>query len=169
MRGGPRGSKKRYAGWSQGKLEIVGLESVRRDWPAIARRLQEGMLERLFSDREVVPFVRELVERLRKGELDRELVYAKRVRKGSLDRYTATKPPHIQAARKLEGAVPPVVLYVITRAGPEPVLSGRALPAKIDHEYYVEHVLRPIAEAILSHTDHDFDEAVGKPHQLGLF
>jgi DNA polymerase-2 len=120
VRGGPRGSKKRYAGWSQGKLEIVGLESVRRDWPAIARRLQEGMLERLFSDRAVVPFVRELVERLRRGELDRELVYAKRVRKGSLDRYTATTPPHIQAARKLEGAVPPVVRYVITRAGPEP-------------------------------------------------
>jgi DNA polymerase-2 len=169
VRGGPRGSKKRYAGWSQGKLEIVGLESVRRDWPAVARRLQEGMLERLFSDRAVVPFVRELVERLRRGELDGELVYAKRVRKGSLDRYTATTPPHIQAARKLEGAVPPVVRYVITRAGPEPVRSGRALPDKIDHEYYVEHVLRPIAEAILSHTDRDFDEVVGKPHQLGLF
>ncbi|UCE85545.1 MAG: DNA polymerase II [Deltaproteobacteria bacterium] len=169
VRGGPRGSKKRYAGWSDGKLEIVGLESVRRDWPAIARRLQEGMLERLFSDRDILPFVRELVQRLRAGELDRELVYAKRVRKGSLDRYTATTPPHIQAARKLAGVVPPVVRYVITRVGPEPVVPGRALPAQIDHAYYVEHVLRPIADAILPHTGRDFDEAIGKPHQLGLF
>ena len=37
---------------------------------------------------------------VRAGELDAELVYAKRVRKESLDSYTATTPPHVQAARK---------------------------------------------------------------------
>jgi DNA polymerase-2 len=168
VRRGPSGSKKRYAGWIAGELEIVGLESVRRDWPDVTRRLQRGLLERLFTDREVLPFARELVGRVRAGELDEELVYAKRVRKGSLARYTATTPPHVQAARKIEGRVGPVVRYVITRAGPEPVFPGRALPGGIDHEHYVEKVLRPVADAILSQLGSSFAEAVGEPRQLSL-
>jgi DNA polymerase-2 len=168
VRGGKGGSKKRYAGWSRGKLELVGLESVRRDWPAVARRLQRGMLERLFSDEEILPFVKELLARLRAGELDAELVYVKRVRKGSLDRYTATTPPHVQAARKAGGRLGPVVRYVITATGPEPVFPGRALPTGIDHSHYVERVLRPVAETILAPLGLEFDEALGQPRQLSL-
>jgi DNA polymerase-2 len=168
VRGGRGGSKKRYAGWSDGRLEIVGLEAVRRDWPAVAARLQRGMLERLFSDRDVLPWVTELIARLRAGELDGELVYAKRVRKGSLDRYTATTPPHVQAARKAGGRAGAVVRYVITAEGPEPVLPGRPLPAGIDHDHYIERVLRPVAQAILDPLGQDFDEATGHPRQLSL-
>jgi DNA polymerase-2 len=168
VRGGRSGSKKRYAGWVNGGLVIVGLESVRRDWPRIAHRLQEGMLERLFTDREVLPFVKQLVQRMRDGELDDELVYVKRIRKGSLDRYTATTPPHIRAARKAGGAVGSVVRYVITGDGPEPVLPGRPLPAGIDRSHYVERVLRPVADGILPEIGQSFDEALGVPHQLKL-
>jgi DNA polymerase-2 len=168
VRGGSGGSKKRYAGLSEGKLEIVGLESVRRDWPALARRLQEGMLERLFRDREVMPFVKEVVEALRSGSLDHELVYVKRVRKGSLDRYTATNPPHIQAARKAGGTQRGIIRYVITEGGPEPVVSDRSLPPSIDHRHYLEKVLRPVADAILPEIGHSFDEALGIPRQMKL-
>ena len=172
VRGGRSGSKKRYAGFAAGELEIVGLESVRRDWPALARRLQEGMLERLFTDREVLPFVRETIARLREGELDEELVYAKRIRKGSLERYTATTPPHVQAARRaveVHGApVGPLVRYVITSRGPEPVLPGEPLPGGIDRDHYLERVLRPVADAILSHLGQGFDDALDRPKQLSL-
>jgi DNA polymerase-2 len=147
---------------------MVGLEAVRRDWPAVTRRLQRGMLERLFRDDEVVPFARELVRRLRAGELDDELVYAKRVRKLSLDRYTATTPPHVQAARKAGLRPGSVVRYVITEAGPEPVLPGRPLPGGIDHGHYIERVVRPVAETILAPLGRDFDEVEGQPHQLAL-
>jgi DNA polymerase-2 len=169
VRAGTSGSKKRYAGWSGGRLEIVGLEAVRRDWPAVARRLQEGMLRRLFTDQEVLPFVRELVTRVLAGELEPELVYVKRVRKGSLDRYTTTTPPHVQAARKAGAAAGPVVRYVITEDGPEPVLPGRPLPPRIDRRHYVERVLRPIADAILPFVGHSFDEALDAPRQLDLW
>jgi DNA polymerase-2 len=168
VRGGRGGSKKRYAGWVDGGLVIVGLESVRRDWPRIAHRLQEGMLERLFTDQEVLPFVKQLVEKVRSGEMDDELIYVKRIRKGSLDRYTATTPPHIRAARKAGGAVGRVVHYVITRNGPEPVLPGRPLPEGIDRRHYLERVLRPVADGILSETGQSFDEALGIPQQLTL-
>ena len=168
VRGRREGSKKRYAGLIDGRLEIVGLESVRRDWPAVTRRLQEGLLLQLFGGSDVEGFAREIAARVESGELDSELVYAKRVRKGSLDRYTATTPPHVQAARKIRGPVGPVVRYVVTRGGPEPVLPGRPLPADIDRSHYRERVLRPVADAVLSELDSSFDEALGQPRQLSL-
>jgi DNA polymerase-2 len=173
VRGGEQGSKKRYAGWSEERgLEVVGLESIRRDWPAIARRLQEGLFERLFHDRELLPFVKEVADRLMAGELDPELVYVKRLRKGSLDRYTQSNPPHIQAARKaaeMSGArVGPVIRYVVTDTGPEPVLPGRPLPPRIDYRHYVERVLRPVADAILGELGRSFGEAIGEARQLSL-
>jgi len=168
VRGGGSGSKKRYAGWCAGELSVVGLESVRRDWPAVARRLQRGMLERVFTDAPVLPFVRETVEAVRGGDLDEELVYTKRVRKGALDRYTASTPPHVQAARKAGARAGPVVRYVITAGGPEPVFHDEPLPPGIDRAHYVERVLRPIADAILEATGEHTEDALGEPRQLGL-
>ncbi len=167
VRGGRTGSKKRYAGWRDGRLVVVGLEAVRRDWPDVAHRLQEGMLERLFTGRDPAPFVRDVVAELRSGARDAELVYVKRVRKGALERYEANAP-HVQAARKA-GRVPGgVIRYVITRTGPEPALPGRELPRAIDHTHYVDKVLRPVADAILEVLGSSFDEALGAPVQLPL-
>jgi len=168
VRGGRSGSKKRYAGWLDGELDLVGLEAVRRDWPAVAARLQRGLLERLFTGGDTVAFAREVVREVREGEVDAELVYAKRVRKSSLDRYTASTPPHVQAARKAGGRAGPVVRYVVTATGPEPVLPGEPFPAGVDHRHYVERVLRPVAEAILAPQGFSFDEVLGDPRQLSL-
>jgi DNA polymerase-2 len=167
VRGGGKGSKKRYAGWADGRLVVVGLESVRRDWPALAHRLQEGMLERLFTGRDPAPFVRALVAELRAGACDEELVYVKRLRKGGLDRYAANAP-HVQAARKAGRRTGDVIRYVVTRSGPEPVLPGRPLPPAIDHTHYVDKVLEPVADAILEVIGSSFDEAMGAPQQMQL-
>jgi len=171
VRGGLGGSKKRYAGWlaeGTGALVVVGLESVRRDWPPVARRLQQGMLERVFQDRQVLPFVREVVEQVRAGALDAELVYSKRIRKGGVERYTAAVPPHVQAARKAGRSAGGVVHYVITEGGPEPVLGRKTLPPGIDRRHYVERVLRPLADALLGDLGSSFDEAIGEATQLEL-
>ena len=168
VRGGQGGSKKRYAGWLDGRLRIVGLEAVRRDWPALARRLQTGMLEHLFTDRDAAPFVVDLTKRLRAGELDAELVYVKRVRKGGTERYVATTPPHVQAAKKAGGTTGGVIRYVMTAEGPEPVFPGRPLPGGIDREHYVEKVLRPISDAILTEVGSSTAEVLGEPRQLSL-
>lgn len=173
VRGGRGGSKKRYAGWvappgAAGRLVVVGLESVRRDWPAVARRLQQGMLERLFQDREVAPFVREVVASLRAGELDAELVYSKRIRKGGVERYTDAVPPHVQAARKAGRTAGGVIRYVITESGPEPAPPRRPLPPGIDRRHYLDRVLRPLADAILLELGSSFDEATGEATQLAL-
>lgn len=168
VRSGAGGSKKRYAGRVDGRLKVVGLESVRRDWPAVARRLQEGILTRIFADQDALPFVREVIAGVRAGALDEELVYAKRIRKGTVERYTGAVPPHVQAARKAGPAAGPVIRYVVTRDGPEPVLPGRPLPPNLDREHALERILRPIADAILPEVGQSFDEALGRPRQLSL-
>ena len=171
---GRAASYKRYAGWADGRLVVVGLEAVRRDWPAVARRLQLGLLERLFTGQPLAPFAREVAEQVLAGALDDELVFVKRIRKGSTERYTATTPPHVQAARKLAAAgiePGPVVRYVVTREGPEPVRPGHPLPPGIDRAHYIESVLAPIGEAIFAEVGERFDEAIGRPkaRQLALF
>ncbi|MFP6663961.1 MAG: DNA polymerase II [Deltaproteobacteria bacterium] len=168
VRGGKGGSKKRYAGWRDGKLLVVGLEAVRRDWPELSRRVQRGLLERLFQNQEILPWLKEVIASVRAGEVDDELVYVKRLRKGDLSRYTKAVPPHVQAARKAGKDAGNVIRYIITATGPEPVLSGRPLPPGIDREHAIEKLLRPIADAILPEIHTSFDEALGQPVQLQL-
>ena len=121
----------------------------------------------MFTDRDPAPFLRELVAEVKRGALDEQLVTVKRFRKGRLDRYSANAP-HVQAARKAGGKPGPVIRYLITRTGAEPVTPGRALPPGIDHAHYIEHVMRPVATSILEDLGTSFDAALGAPQQLSL-
>jgi len=168
VRGGTQGSKKRYAGRVDGVVRVVGLEAVRRDWPEIARRLQLGMLERVFRDEDPVPFLRELVAGLREGKHPEALVIRKGLRKGSVDQYKGRTPPHVEAARKSGDRTLRVVHYVVTRTGAEPVEPGRPIPAGIDTEHYLQKVVRPVAEAILVPLGLSWEEALDLPRQLSL-
>jgi DNA polymerase-2 len=166
VRGGATGSKKRYAGLVDDRLEIVGLEAVRRDWSGVARRFQRELLERALRDQPVAEFVRDFVAALRAGRLDAELVYRKTIRK-PLDSYTRTTPAHVKAARKPGAGDGRVVAYVVTRAGPEPVDGLTAPP---DREHYVTQQLKPLADAVLRFLGGpDFDDLAGLRKQLALF
>ena len=64
-------------------------------------------------------------------------------------------------------AVGRLVTYVVTRNGPEPVGETTGPP---DYEHYVEHQLKPIADAILHLVGGtDFDTLSGARKQLALF
>ncbi len=174
VRGGATGSKKRYAGLVVGpgeeSLELVGLEAVRRDWSAVARRFQRELLHLVFHDRPVEEFIRGFVADLRAGRFDDELAYRKAIRK-PLDSYTKTTPPHVKAARKQTGGPGRIVTYVVTTAGPEAVGEMTAPP---DYEHYVTQQLRPIADALLHFLGApDFDTIAGihrpEGRQLALF
>jgi DNA polymerase-2 len=174
VRGGATGSKKRYAGLVSAhggeELDLVGLEAVRRDWSAVARRFQRELLELVFHDQAVDRFIRDFVADLRAGRFDAELVYRKAVRK-PLEAYTKTTPPHVKAARKQVGGPGRIVTYVVTVAGPEAAGQTTAPP---DYDHYVTQQLRPIADALLRFLGGtDFDEIAGilrpEGRQLGLF
>ncbi len=171
VRGGAGGARKRYAGvrlaadGATRPVEFVGMEVVRRDWTELAKAVQRELYARLFSGADVDAYLAGVVAQVRAGRLDDELVYRKGLRR-ELSSYQASTPPHVAAARKLEGAVPRVIAYIMTTAGPEPVQALRHEP---DREHYVDKQIRPVAEPVLGALGLDFDRVIGDDRQLGLF
>jgi DNA polymerase-2 len=163
-----RGASKRYAGLVYGAagdaVEFVGMEVVRRDWTAIAKRVQRELYQRLFTDEPVAQYLADIVKRVRRGELDAELVYQKGLRRG-LAEYTETTPPHVAAARK--SGLPPgrSVRYVMTLGGAEPLDK---VTHALDREHYIAKQIRPVAEPILEALSLDFNLVVGDRHQFEL-
>lgn len=77
-RGSDRGAKKRYAGLVRrpdGTTHVVlrGLEAVRRDWTALARRTQAELLRRIFVDEPWEEWLRETAREAQAARLDDEL------------------------------------------------------------------------------------------------
>ncbi|ABZ77282.1 DNA polymerase B region [Shewanella halifaxensis HAW-EB4] len=159
LRGSIEGSKKRYVGTKRNNLgdsELIfkGMEQVRSDWSPLARRIQYELYDRLFQQQDVESYLREIVDKLNRGDLDNELVFTKQLRR-DLEEYTAKSAPHLKAARKLCDATGDSqygkrgarIEYVMTLNGAEPVLYTSAL---IDYNYYLSRQLEPIAEPILT-------------------
>jgi DNA polymerase-2 len=148
-----RGRAKGYGGYllvAGGGLtvEVKGMEAVRSDVTALARRLQLELLELVFSGKGEGAFrrrLRETLADLEAGKLDGELVYRKRLSRPP-ERYTASTPPQVKAARALgwkgrRGTVE----YVWTSAGAEPLsLPHRAL----DYRHYALAQVLPVAKSI---------------------
>jgi DNA polymerase-2 len=167
IRGELTGSKKRYAGLVRGadggtELVFKGLESVRTDWTALARRFQRELYRRIFLDLPFEDYVHQTLADLLAGKLDQELVYRKRLRR-AVDEYTRNIPPHVQAARKLEKPGK-WVRYVITASGPEPVRDDIPKP---DYQHYRDRQLAPAANGILHFLDTSFEAITDA--QLAIF
>ncbi|MBN1156284.1 DNA polymerase II [Candidatus Woesearchaeota archaeon] len=165
-RGSEEGSKKRYAGLlvedGKEKMDFTGLEFVRRDWTDLAKKFQLELLTRVFEKKEVVGYVKQFLDELKKGKYDDLLVYRKALRKG-VDEYTRTTPPHVKAARKLKKISSSIIEYYMTSDGPEP---AEELKHKINYEHYIEKQLKPIADSILVFYGKSFDDLVNKQKSL---
>lgn len=153
VRGEQRGRAKGYAGLivdRQGeRVDVVGMEAVRRDWTPLARRFQRELLDLAFhdaSEQAIEAYVVRTLQQLRRGELDAELVYLKSLRK-PLSEYTKTQPPHVQAAALLPEKKAPgdVIRYVITLQGPQP---EDYIQAPIDYAHIIQKQLQPIADSL---------------------
>ncbi|WP_428610183.1 DNA polymerase II [Sedimenticola sp.] len=167
IRGTETGSKKRYAGVirnAQGDNELVfkGLESVRSDWTPLAQQFQRELYRRIFFNEPYETYISDLVNRLKRGELDRELVYRKRLRR-KLDDYQRNVPPHVQAARKLDKPRR-TISYLITLNGPEPV---ERQTSPIDYQHYIERQIGPVADGILHFLNDSFERITAD--QMTLF
>jgi DNA polymerase-2 len=169
VRHGTAGARKRYAGLveegDKKRVVFTGLEVVRRDWTALARRTQRELYERLFFDRPIEEYLQQVITDLREGRSDELLVYRKALRK-ELEAYTSTTPPHVVAARKMSGRPGRLISYVITSAGPEPAEEQKN---DFDYQHYVDKQIRPVAEPVLSHLGLEFAKVVGDDKQMALF
>jgi len=163
-----RGASKRYAGLVQGSgephVEFIGMEVVRSDWTALAKRVQRELYQRLFTDQPVESYLAEVVKDLRSGVLDDALVYRKNLRKGTAD-YTATTPPHVAAARKSAQRPGRSISYVMTTDGPEPIDN---VQHPLDREHYVDKQVKAVAEPVLATLGLEFEAVIGDGRQMKM-
>ncbi|TPE55525.1 DNA polymerase II [Maribrevibacterium harenarium] len=160
IRGQEEGSKKRYAGLSNGSLVFKGLEATRSDWTELARRFQTELFEHLFHDRDVTEYVKDFVARLHQGEFDHECIYRKQLTK-PVSSYIKVIPPHVRVAKQIDlerqrqGLEPMFeqgrqrVEYFYSLEGAQPFESYENL-TRIDYDHYINKQLLPIAEGVLA-------------------
>ncbi|MEM4397639.1 MAG: DNA polymerase II, partial [Candidatus Woesearchaeota archaeon] len=169
IRGTEIGAKKRYAGLliedGKEKIDFRGLEFVRRDWTDLSKKFQLELLDLIFHKKEVIDYIKNFVNDLKKGKYDSLLIYKKAIRK-DLENYTKTTPPHVKAARKLDKITSNIISYVMTKDGPEPI---QKITHSIDYEHYIEKQIKPIADSILTFYNTNFDKLIKDSKQTSLF
>ncbi|MGB1237614.1 MAG: DNA polymerase II, partial [Pseudomonadales bacterium] len=155
MRDSDQGSKKRYAGlqhFVDGRTQMVfkGMENVRSDWTDLAKEVQQEVFSCVFEERPFEAYLREVIAQVRAGELDAKLLYRKKLRQ-SVESYQKNRPPHAQAALKLqqyyereqlrvEVSAGQIIEYYMTAHGPQPSVC---LQSPLDYEHYIERQLKP--------------------------
>ena len=167
------GTKKRYAGLSNGVIIFKGLETVRSDWTELSKEFQQELYRLVFNDKPIEAYIKKVVDELKQGQHDDKLIYQKKIRRRLTD-YVNT-PPHIKAALvanaklKAQGLQEKykhrsTIRYVITLDGVQPMEFRNS---KLDYDFYVEKQLKPIADDILPFIGKDFESITGD--QMGLF
>ncbi len=161
------GAKKRYAGLliedNKERIEFVGMEFVRSDWTKLSKEFQIELYDRIFHNKEIEEWIKDVVKKLKSGELDETLIYKKRLRKDT-DDYVKNIPQHVKAAKMIDQHTG-TIHYVITRRGPVPVELNYN---DIDYEHYIEKQLKPIADSVLVLLGKSFENII-QSGQLSIF
>ena len=154
-------TKKRYAMIDEDdRIVVKGLEFVRRDWAALAKKTQEAVLEAVLRDgspEKAAQIVRRTTKDIVKGLVSLEdlIIYTQLTM--PLEKYRAVGP-HVVAARKLRAKgreVEPGMIIAYIEAKGTGSISDRAVPVEdfkgmeYDADYYVEHQVLPAVMRIM--------------------
>lgn len=154
-------TKKRYAMIDEERRIVVkGLEFVRRDWAAIAKKTQEAVLEAVLRDgspEKAAEIVRKATKDIYEGRVSLEdlIIYTQLTM--PLERYKAIGP-HVVAARRLREKgleIEPGMIIAYIEAKGTGSISDRAVPIEdfkgmeYDADYYVKHQVLPAVMRIM--------------------
>ncbi|MDI6643021.1 MAG: DNA-directed DNA polymerase [Candidatus Hodarchaeaceae archaeon] len=160
----PRGvfiTKKRYAMIDEeGRMVVKGLEFVRRDWAALAKRTQEEVLKAILKDglpEKAAEIIRKTTRDVLEGRVDLDDLVIYTQLKMPIESYRAIGP-HVVAAKRLRElgyeVEPGMMIAYIETKGPGSI-SERAVPVEdfkgkeYDPEYYVGHQVLPAVMRIM--------------------
>lgn len=111
-RSGLAGAKKKYALLDKNNhLKIRGFETVRRDWCALARKVQDKVIKLILengNEKLALEYVKEIIKKIKKREISKEEVIIRTQLKKSLSEYKAISP-HVIAAKKMKEREIPVL------------------------------------------------------------
>ena len=174
------GAKKKYALIDdKGKVKIRGFESVRRDWCGLSRKLQDKVLRMILKDgneKRALMEVKDIVGKLKRGEVERGSLLVKTKMKRQVEDYIA-QGPHVAAAKKMidkgmSVGIGTFVEYYIgegtsKRVGDRVYLSNEN--AKYDVEYYLKKQILPAVEGIFDVFGVDISAEIEGERQEKLF
>ncbi len=185
-------TKKRYAGWSfekegdgwKDKIEMKGIETVRRDWCELVSESLTDALNIILKEGDVQKaskHIRGVIKYLFEGKIPLEKLTVVKGISRALDRYDGVQP-HVELAKKIKARDPsktPVVgerlQYVIIKGNQ--MLSKRAEDPdfvrknnlKVDTQYYLENQLLPPLERIFEVCGIGRSELIEGSRQRSLF
>ena len=172
-----KGAKKKYALLREdGKIKIVGFETVRRNWSTIAKEVQLQVLQEVLQERvpEAVQYVRRVVEDLKAGTVPPEKLVIRTKITRDMDKY-ASAGPHVIIARRMREQGYPVSLgmiveYVIGKGSGLVRERARLLQEAdgYDAEYYISHQLIPAVSSIFAVFGYTEDQVFSDSRQMGL-
>jgi DNA polymerase Pol2 len=160
-RAGITGAKKKYALIDEnGKLKIRGFETVRRDWCALARKVQNKVIRQILEDgneEKALEYVKEIIKKIKKREIPKEELIIRTQLKKPISEYKAISP-HVIAAKKMKEQKIPIDLgtligYYIAETKEKTKLVRDKVklpeePGNYNIEYYLERQILPAVENI---------------------
>ncbi|PSG99775.1 MAG: DNA polymerase [Nanohaloarchaea archaeon SW_4_43_9] len=171
------GAKKKYALIGErGEMKITGFEQVRRDWSPIAKKAQKQVLKQVLENDvdEAVEIAKQIVERLREGEVPVEELRIYTTLNKKPENYESTAP-HVEAARKaikdgIDISPGSTISYIITRGGGSISQRARVLEQaeSYDADYYIENQVLPVVMRVLKVFGYTEGQLRGKGKQSGL-
>ncbi len=177
-RTGELGAKKKYALLGEnGKLKIRGFETVRRDWCALSRELQDDVLDMILKEgkpEKALKKVQDVIDKLKKRKIAKEKLIIKTQLKKPIDEYKSISP-HVTIAKRMhELGMPIDVGRLIQFYISEPQSSSKKKslireraklpdePGEYDLEYYLNHQLLPAIENIFQIFKISKEDILGK-------
>jgi DNA polymerase I/DNA polymerase-2 len=161
-RTGEYGAKKKYALINEeGKLKIRGFETVRRDWCALAREVQNNVLLMILKDgneKRALEYIKKIVKEVKERKVDLKKMIIRTQLKKPLGEYKAVTP-HVVAARKMQEKKIPIdmgslIEYYIAETRDKKKLIREKVKlinekGEYSIEYYLKHQILPAVENIL--------------------
>ncbi|MBU3957834.1 MAG: hypothetical protein KKB25_02055, partial [Nanoarchaeota archaeon] len=164
-------TKKRYAGWKferdgagwKDKIEMKGIETVRRDWCSLTSETMVSLLNIILKEgdiRKAAKFMRAVIEDLSAGKIPLEKLTIIKGVSRALGSYKGIQP-HVELAKKIGKRDPTKSVIVGERLG-YVIVKGNQLVSKraedpdyvrekgleIDPHYYIENQMLPPIERI---------------------
>ncbi len=180
-RAGTTGAKKKYALIdNKGKLKIRGFETVRRDWCALARKLQSRVLKQVLQDgneKKALEHLKKVVNEIKYRKVGRGDLIIRSQLKKPLSEYKAISP-HVIAAQKMKEQQIPIsqgglIEYYVaeTKEKKKLVREKVKLPdeeGEYDIKYYLERQVLPAVENIFHVFGIDVKEIIDGRKQENL-
>ncbi|MEK6933071.1 MAG: DNA-directed DNA polymerase [Nanoarchaeota archaeon] len=179
-KGEQQGAKKKYALIDEnGKMKIIGFETIRKDWSVLARETQLNVIELILKQgdyKEALEYTKKVIKDIKNKDIELKKMIIREQLKMPLDSYKQIGP-HVAVARRMKqigmDVSPGANIYFIVSDEQGLIRDKAKIPSECknyDANYYIENQIMPSLEKIFEVFGISKDEILIKEQtKLGEF